>query len=449
LVEVLTLEFNRSGIAEKSKKAISILIFMLPFFFLFGVHVVFFHITNLGYLTLLRIYIAAILILAAVYFTANKKIRLGLGRSVWYAAFFAVMIAYAAVSLIWVKDFDDSFFKFSYQIVGAAAACSIAAVIGSKNDLHIFMRVLTVCYTAVLILGIIEIYTGIYLFSPSEFAYSLKDSFGFNFPYSVFYNTNDHETFITLFAPFAIYTTAEWIKGIKGKIACVLLAAMMFFNLFCGRARNCFITTICFLLVLIVICLAVKKLRKFAGTILAVIAAFPVSYLVIICTQFSNGSLIDKVKTISKNDHSIGQRMQMFTGGLRMAADYHFMGVGVGNSVTLMPYYSDLSAINLHNMALQIFVEYGIIIFILYAVMTGLLARDLINARTQKSEELLFCVLCFLSVLAFQVIGMQPSDAMHIYAVWMIFGILFATVKIFYREKTRFSDILPSFITRI
>lgn len=419
--------------AEIIKKAICYLVMVLPIILLFGIHVVFIKHGNVGLLTLPQIYGWSLALFTAAYFIIDKHVAVSLGRSFRYTAFFIVMLVYALISLIWAMHKDASFEAFIYQFCGVFTAIYIAAVVRNFNDLKIFLRVLSVCYIAVIIFGLIEIYTGRYFFSPSPVVYKYKDSYGLNYPCAVFYNTNDYASFITMFGPFAVFTLTQWVGGKTGKASGTLLSAAAFFSLLCSRARNCFITIIIFILVLLAICLLKKDYKKYAFSVSLVLASFLLSAVFLNITANTNESIIGKVGSITSSDHSIGMRLQMTIGGLKMAAAYHFMGVGVGNSVPLMPYYSNLRAINLHDMPLQILVEYGIIIFAFYTIMTILLARDFIKYRTADKNIQFFALICFLTLLAFQVVGLESSDAMHIPALWMLFGIWLACVKTFYK----------------
>lgn len=439
---------DRLKLEQTFEKSIRSLIFLLPVIFLFGIHVVFCMIPNFGYLTLPRIYEYLVGVLTIAYFIAKRRVSVNLGRAIWYAAVLVVMMAYAFITLIWVSDRANSLEVYTYQITGVAAACYLAAVIRDEKDLRTFMRILTVCCAVVAVIGVFEIYTGVYLFSPSYNAYIYKDSFGLNFPYSVFYNTNDHASFLAVFSPFAVFTLMDWVKGLKGRILGFAYATLVFFNLLCGRARNSLITMICFLAVLFALCLAIKEIRRYARTVAAVFCGLPVAYLIIRLTAFTNATLLGKIVSVNLKDHSVGQRLEMTLGGLRMSLAYNLMGVGVGNSVPLMPYYSSLGATNLHDMPLQIFVEYGIIIFVLYLAMTVLVARDFLKHREPSAKARIYCLIGFLSVLAFQIEGLQSSDAMHIYAIWLIFGVWFASVKVLYKNDAKIKDVLPNIFNR-
>lgn len=422
---------------EKIEYVIRILAFALPLVFLFGTHVIICKIDYIGFITIPRLYAWVLTALVICDFIFKKKVELNLGRSFRCALGLLIMMAYSFISLLWAVDFNISIYYFTYQLAGCLSACMVAYSCRSIKDLRVFLRILTVCYIAVAILGIVEIYTGVYLFSPSDYAFKLKSIYGLNLPYTVFYNTNDFASFLAVFAPFAVFTVFDWLRGVKGKIGAFVVSFLCFYNLLCGRARNCLITTVCFAVAVIIICLAVKRLRRFTLNSFICAAAMPLSYLVIKLTQASNGTLVEKIASVVQNDHSVNERFDIMLGGIQMAKAHHFMGVGVGNSPLLMPLYSDLTPINLHNMPLQIFVEYGIIIFAVYLGMTILIAKEFITFKTADDRIKLFCIIAFLSVPAFFIEGMQSSDAMHIYSLYMIFAIWFASIKVLYKNNVK------------
>jgi O-antigen ligase len=407
---------------------------LIPVISLFGIHIILFKKGNIWIVTLPYVYCGVLAAATLAIFIIKRHIHVEFGRAFWYVMFFMLMMAYAFLSLLWAMHLSESFNVLIYQFCGIAAAVFITATIRSFHDLTVFLRILTACYVIIIIFGVFEIYTGYFFFKPSELAYSLKDSYGFNFPYTVFYNTNDNASFVMMFAPFAVFTVIDWVKGWRGKLLGIFLGILVFFTLICSRARNCFVTIICFMTILLLVCLIKKNIRKYVKTVALIFATMPLAIVAVKLTAFKNGSVMSKINTINGADHSISQRLEITIGGLRMAKVYHFMGVGVGNSVPLMPYFSKLQPINLHDMPLQILVEYGIIIFALYLLMTVFLARDFVKLRLLSEKWRFFALICFLTLLAFQVVGLQSSDAMHIPALWMLFGIWFSAVKLFYQD---------------
>jgi hypothetical protein len=414
-------------------RTIRFLVMLIPIISLFGIHIILFKDKNIATITLPYVYCALLASATIFLLFISHHTHAEFGRAFWYVMFFILMNVYAFLSLLWVMHINESFNTLIYQLCGTLSAVFIAAIIRNFHDLTVFLRILTVCYVIIIVFGIFEIYTGYFFFKPSELAYSLKDSYGFSFPYTVFYNTNDNASFVTMFAPFAVFTVIEWVGRWRGKLLGIFLSILVFFTLICSRARNCFITITCFMTILLIVCLVKKGVRKYAVTVALIFATMPLAIVIVKLTAFKSGSVMSKLNTLNRADHSINQRLEITIGGLRMVRAYHFMGVGVGNSVPLMPYFTDLRPINLHDMPLQILVEYGIIIFALYLLMTVFLARDFVKLRLNSEKLRLFSVICLLTLLAFQVVGLQSSDVMHIPSLWMLYGIWFSAAKVFYK----------------
>jgi hypothetical protein len=117
-----------------------------------------------------------------------------------YCLFFIAMLIYACISLRWVKDLGQSVVSLYLQTIGIAAVLLIAAAIKERNSLYRFLDVLTVCYIIIIIIGIYEIFTGHFLFSPLNPELRFKNLHHLFFPYTVFGNTNDFATYVTFSA---------------------------------------------------------------------------------------------------------------------------------------------------------------------------------------------------------------------------------------------------------
>lgn len=420
---------------KRIEKLAELLVSFLPVMLLFGGFIVFGKAPFFGYITLLDVYFYFFAATLFCYLIFNKVAILRLGRSFRILVGFLIIILYSAFTLIVAINYDDSLFKFTYQLRGIFSIFAMTLIINNEKQLKNFFVVLTCCYVVLLIIGNVEIYSMSYSFDPSPYAFLIKNTFGRSLPYTSFYNTNDFITFLVLFAPFVFYVIYSSFKGATKYICAFLVGVLLFNNILSGRARNSLITSICYILVVLLLTAIIKSLRKHIKNILLIVASFIISYVLLKLTQIENGTLIGKLGSVNKSDHSIGIRTKIMYAGLEMAKDHNFLGVGVGNSVPLIPNYTDLEPINLHNMPLQIFVEYGIIIFAVYLVITVLTAKDLIRLSGIRNDKRMFCVLCFLSLLAYQALGMQPSDAMHLTVLWLIFGILLVTLKIYDCEK--------------
>lgn len=411
------------------------MVFLLPPVLLFGAHIIIVKIPDMGYLTLSRAYWVIMVIFTLAYVLSSGISAIKLKRTIRYVVMLAVLVMYSLVSLRFAINWQDSVDEFMFQLAGLATVFYICTFCESFEDLKKFLRVLTVCLVVTALIGIYEMYSGNYLFSPGDAMLHKINVYGHGFPCAEFYNTNDLASFLTIFTPFAVFAVNDFMRGTAGKIIGFfigfLISVFAFMDLLGGRARISFVVSIVMSAILLIICILIKNYRKYALQVVSFILGLPSAEFILRLTSVKHGTLMTKIHTINMQDHSVNERLTILIGGLRMSAAHLLFGVGVGNSVPLLPQYAKVRAINLHNMPLEILAEFGIFVFALYVVMLILLARDFLKKPIDKTNRSFFCIFCFIVLLAFQIESMQPSDAMHISALWMAFGILFAADNLF------------------
>lgn len=207
------------------KKTLKFMVYLMPPIILFSSRIALFRLPGVGNVTISRLYWLVLAALAAVLWIKSRN-TFRLGGAGWYVLFFVLMIAYAALSLLWVKNEAWSFGNvFGGQFSGVMLIVALTAVITSFDDLNIFLRVMGVCYAVTVLLGIYEIFTGNFGMASSYKAYSLQNGFGLFFPYAEFDTTNDFAAYVTAFMPFAVYSAADSWKGAGGKILALAAAA--------------------------------------------------------------------------------------------------------------------------------------------------------------------------------------------------------------------------------
>lgn len=419
---------------EIIEKLIKILVLLLTPVLLFASHVIIAEFMDSCYLTLAHIYWIILGALTVIYIIKKGVNGIRFGRSARYFAAIAILVLYSLFSLRFAIDFQTSLNQVVFQLFGAATVFYITVFLKEEGDLKNFLRVMTVCLAITAVIGIYEMYSGNYLFDPSESMLSKVNVYGHKYPCVSFYNTNDLATFFTLFSPFAIFALIDWVGGIAGKICGFALSVLVFMNLLGGRARISFGVIFSLSILILLVCLTVKNYRKFASAALSFILGLPFAELILRLTEIKNGTLFTKIQTITRKDYSVNERLTIMISGLRMSAAHLLTGVGVGNSVPLLPKYAEIRPINLHNTPLEILAEFGIFIFLIYVLMVIFLAVDFYKKSRANSRHGFFSILCLLMLLAFQFESLQPSDALHISVLWVLFGILFAADKLLFNN---------------
>lgn len=421
------------------KKLIRLFVFLLPPALLFGSYAVLFKMPVGGNLSLELIYFYAVPLLGAFYFIRKRRVTLSFGRAGWPALFFILLVVYATVSLLWVRDINGSFINaYLYIAEGVGVVLFITAAANDFNDILLLLRALSVCYLAEVAMGLFEIFGGVYLLTQNANALLYKNPYGLNFPYASFFNMNDYASFVVIFTPFVAFQILYDFRNVFGISAATVICGAGIFTVFNANARICYFALPVFAVAFITAMVLRGDMKREVKAIFAVTAVIAVSVAVLTAASVLHFHVLTgEISTIKSTDHSITERGDLMKAALRMSADYGFMGVGVGNSVALVPFYSHESPINLHGLPLQIFAEYGIIIFILYGLVTLYLALQFLKFRGVVKSRKVFACVCFGSVCGFQLSCFASSDAMHLMETWILFALWAAALKVLYSEAGR------------
>lgn len=417
------------------QKTIRFLAILTPLLVTFGTYAVFCTIPGVGDLNTERLWFYLLLALGLVYAVRSRSAVLHFGGAGRYLVFFWVLLLYALLSLLWVENRAESLSgSFLYLLTGVFIVTLIPAVVGKTAQLQALLRILTACYIAAAALAIFEMFTGIYLFTQNPNAHLYLNVYGLHFPYATFYNMNDYASFIVLSTPFVAFEIVEDLKGPAGKLAASAVSLAGIFTVFNANARICYFALLVFAAAFAVALGCARGLGRIRRELLfgAVIFALLFSALLLSSVIPLNGFTAE-MSSINSHDHSIVERGQLTAAGIRMLWDSGGFGVGVGNSVPLMALYSRYGAINLHNMPLQIAVEYGIIVFALYFLMLVFLGLRLFRAAldvTCGTKERLLACICFGSLCSFQLTDFASSDTMHVTVMWVFIAIWLAAVKL-------------------
>lgn len=414
------------------KRVIRFFVFLLPAAIVFGSYAVLFKVPGVGFVNLERICFFAIAAAGVGELVARRRLALHYGAAGVYLAPFVIMLIYGMFSLSWADDFRASYSgAILYLMEGVATLLLIAAVVGSEKDLRTLLRVATVVYAVVVGMGIFEIITGRYFLTQNSIATAYQNGYGLYFPYGPFYNMNDFAAFATLFLPFAVFQTVCDVHGVKGKLLAVLLAAAGVFTVFNASARLCYAALAVLLLAFLAAIFHKKDLRRYQKPILLGGAVLVGLFLLLLVAGVIHLHVLgSEISSAGVRSHSSDERSELFHAALGMIPDSFFLGVGAGNSIPLVPYYSAQAAVNLHDMPLTIFAEYGAGVFLLYAAAVLMMAVRFFTFQGGSRRQQVFSCLCFASVLSFQPTSFASSDIMHVSAIWVVIALWLVQCKL-------------------
>ncbi|SFS33837.1 O-antigen ligase family protein [Marininema halotolerans] len=390
-----------------------------------------------------------------------------MGAVRWHVAFFAFWIIYALASVGWAGHLQYGL-KYSVFLVMMIVLCLLFPFfLQDVRSLAQTSRVLFGAFFIIVTFGLVESLTFWHL--PAS-RYWQRDAPN---PTSFFTNQNDFATVLTLGLPFLI--TALYMLPIsrraQGWIYATGIVTLCDLFITGSRSNSGFALPLLLVTWLILIPFTVAKedrnrknlAKGFGLVVLAVlITTLLLSSVLSQQTRDKLGSTLGIFQHLQSwslpqddevldgdeeqsRDQSVSIRKNLILHGLHFLKDSHYMGVGAGNIEFYMKDASGVGTkVNMHNWWVEILVNFGVPIFLLYMGLYGwLLWRLLRLARIKGNAQLPLIIrwgatASFIALIGYFFGGMSPSTAIHFTPMWIVYGFALAVVAI--GERKRWAD---------
>lgn len=379
-------------------------------------------------------FVAALIIVGiAVWLVMGRGLPVpnGLG---WPAALAAGWVGWALVSTLWATSTADAlrWTIFLFMMTGLMLAIPVAA--SSKRRLLWFLGALGVVFAASVLVALAEIATGFRL--PTS---ALAERVGAFAATSFFGNQNNFATYLALALPYLVVLPVISrdvrlrVLGISGAVIAIALI------LFSGSKANLVATGIVLIGMLVVLATDPARRRAFMAAVVVV----GVALALIIPSLFGAGIVPLPEQAVAKLDFGTLQaqvqsgsgsgavRSSLLGTGIDLAASSGGVGVGAGNAEAVVREKQGYEGVaNLHNWALEVLVDTGVIGLVLYGSLYVLmLVGNLRVARRTHDPWLRYMGLAgSLALLGFIVGSLGPSTAIHFAPMWITFGLCLTTI---------------------
>ncbi len=231
--------------------------------------------------------------------------------------------------------------------------------------------------------------------------------------YSTFQNPNVFGEYLLLVIPFSAMLVAE-SKGLIKKLFWIGISGVLTVSLVLTFSRGCWLGILfeCF-----IIAILFDKRLIWLGVLGLIAAPF-------ILPQ----SILDRFLSIGNmEDTSTSYRVYIWLGTIAMLKDYFLCGIGLGttsfNTIYPLYAYSEVVAPHSHSLYLQLFVEYGVIGFIVFAgIMFNYFRETLISYKNTKS----YFTMASIAAMAGFLLQSATDYTWYNYRVLLIFWIVIA-----------------------
>lgn len=390
---------------------------------------------SLGFmeLSLFRISLMLLAILTIFnYIKLNKKFALNnLSIQSKIIRFYLLWLFYAILSLGWVKDYDYWIRAVFYITVGFLCIWTFSVYLKEKKD---FSKVFLVFFIMLVIhnlIGLNEVLTGVYRFADMT-RIDRYGQFGYNVlartPVSMFGNTNDFATIITLgiFITYIIFVNTN--SKILKSISILNIISSIYLLVRTGSRAN-----MLGLPIGILVLIYLSYYRKI--TVKSILLMFAVPLLIF------NPFVLDKILAFASvnlnfnfaGTGSDGVRVGLIKNGLLFLKETIGFGVGAGNIEFWMDNYKAYytgTIRNMHNWWMEILVGYGVFIFIGYIWTYFKMFKIFYKAYIKSDDKFIRTTsLGLISLMsAFVVSAISSSSNIGSSWMWMLWGVVIAFV---------------------
>lgn len=355
-----------------------------------------------------------------------------IGKKFSIMFFLAIWIFEAMISIIWAPDKWLALQYFYYVFLIAAMSIIFNNYI-KKNNIENFAVFMVWILFLCNIIAMWETVTGNHLI-PNYLSSPVRLRLLKYVPGTFFRNPNDFATFIIMIIPFSLAMSQRK----KIRIIAIFNIIGAFFSIFASQSRTQIIM-LCIMYICFGLFFHKKRFFTFAAFFFAAIAVFYTIY-----PDFKN--LIDiGLKSISTEEiisstqgGSLGVRIALLKNGLHILIDTFGFGIGAGCHRAVMAeyasrYFSTGNIVVMHNLVGEIFVDYGLIIGILFIVTIIWSIKKLILIYKINDNIIIRQLAIYFVILLvlFPICGISSSSILQLTSLWISLCFISVFIEIY------------------
>ena len=349
-------------------------------------------------------YLTAPRILAIILFPAFiSKVRYCRVYMKKYFTFFVLFYIFCAISLLWTPDLEEGVKEMAYYLLHIVLFCEILVFSRFANrPLNTISWGWVFAVGATLLVAIWELTTGNHL---ALSFYQEKDIVGYiggarvevPFAAATFYNYNGYIVFLCYALPFLFYSLRRNKDSFKYVVFIFILLLIAVGVMLVNASRGGLLA----LLVMIVVLLFTTK-RSTLKSIIFISGALIVVFWLL--PKMDTLFVLLSSKTEDVGSYSDEPRLLIWSTALKVAANYLFMGTGIGGMLTAMKDYAPNVLPLTHNIYLEFFLQYG---FVFWGWVLVYMVRLLMKGYYSKNGNIK--ILLYTAMIAMPAYGIIDS----------------------------------------
>jgi teichuronic acid biosynthesis protein TuaE len=363
----------------------------------------------------------------------------------YYAAFLAIWLLYASLSIIWGQDPGGYIRYICFLTANISVVLTISCYFSNFDDLQHYFKLWISILAVMVILGLINMFTGYQFLDTTPLvprgAGLAATEYFLKTPRGLSQNRNDYATYLALSIPFLI-SFLRHTKSIIYKWAGIGFLLITIYVLVYTLSRGNYLGLLAGVAVWFLF-LERKIKNKLRIVITIVILAGFLIYRLPGLTETVLNVASGRIEQLDQySDASVMIRQNLIKNAFEFIVDSFGLGIGAGNSDYYMIHFGKYDTSNIttvHNWWVEIILEYGIPIFVLYVIFYMCMILNLWRIYFYgklSAEEEMICTPLIMSLIVFAIGCVSSSSVLNDFPMWGLFGFCLAFIN-YARKKGR------------
>jgi hypothetical protein len=360
----------------------------------------------------------------------NRDLRLSGRYGRWFVILMGIWIAYAFISLAWVRSVSPAFYDMAYLGIALLTFVTISSLYMNLKESYMpFVKGWLAVFVLLLVIATMEIMTGWHLegrwFEHSQTIFT--DHPNRFMPAATFGNPNDYASFLVMTIPIGLlafskrYVPAGWL------IVCAVIVMAYF-----SSSRLALIAVCVQMLLIIAVGLWKAQGRSrhhVAGAVVAL--ALSLAAIALIMAPASR-------ETHPAGGDSRSIRLDLVRNGWHLFKESKGLGVGAGNFAAALEEtetpYPKGDVRSPHNWYVEVLSQYGIAIFVLFGALMFAMGLPILRGLRGSGQPIWPSLFCALMLTSYLIICCLSSGFMKMLYNWIPLTALILGVDRLYRE---------------
>ncbi|MGM0843751.1 MAG: O-antigen ligase family protein [Bacillota bacterium] len=335
-----------------------------------------------------------------------------------YLAFLVFWLLYALLSFSWVKNIVDAI-KYSV-VIGIGIMVILLVVLLFKRFSNYILFYYTWLFMLVIVtaIGVWNHVTEQHLLTS---AIINEPPHKQHIPTSVFKNQNDFASYLAI-SVFFLTASVKYIKNFVYRLSCIGLLGIVLYIIYITESRASILAIIIGAFGLFFLWLSTRNKKRLiiAGSVVAALL-----FIVKFDTFYNIYNEATEFNPSVQVTDSNSMRRNLWLNSTNFIIDTYGVGVGSGNAEHYMEYYKDYPTggiLNVHNWWLEIFVNFGAVIFIGYVLLfVGLIYHIYRFSKVTESRfEKMICHALLGGMITLAVASISPSSMSNLNYYWIL-----------------------------